>query len=403
MTVSATTMIAVARPSQPTSIGVAPSSYAAWTASLRAAIARASGGRAKTDAALDGAGDPDAAGGDEVGDGEVGRRVRRDGPRDRVLGGVLQGAREAEHLVPVDAFGGHVTDVTAHLAGGDGAGLVEHDRVDGPRGLEHLGPADHDAELGAATGPDEQGRRGREAEGTRARHDEYGDRGRERRRRSRSVAQPEAERGDGQHQHDRHEDPGDPVGQPLHRCLAALGVLDEPGQPRQLGVGTDARRPDDEPAAGVDAGPDDGVAETDLDRDGFAGEQARGRRRCCRSRRRRRWRCARRGGPRSCRPTDRDSIGIRDSDAVAEDGDVLGAEVQQAGQGSARRALGAVLEPAAGEQEGGDAGGGLEVDVARRRCCARWSARRGASSPARRRCRGRGRRPTSRRRPWCRR
>ena len=83
-----------------------------------------------------------------------------------------------------------------HLPRRHRAGLVEHDRVDAPRRLEHLGPLDQDAELCAATRADEQrGRRG-QPERARAGDDQHGDRGREReggarrRRPARSRASP---------------------------------------------------------------------------------------------------------------------------------------------------------------------------------------------------------------------
>ena len=55
----------------------------------------------------------------------------------------------------------------------------------------------------------------------------------------------------------------------------------------------------------------------------------------------------------------------RDADlgAVAEHGDVLGAELEQGPQGGAGPALGPGLEVAAGEDEHGDDGGDLEVDL----------------------------------------
>ena len=55
-----------------------------------------------------------------------------------------------------------------------------------------------------------------------------------------AAAEPEAERRDGQADHDRHEDAGDPVGEALHLGLAVLGVLDEARHLRELGVGADA-------------------------------------------------------------------------------------------------------------------------------------------------------------------
>ena len=74
---------------------------------------------------------------------------------------------------------------------------------------------------------------------------------------------------------DRYEHGRHPVGQPLHRGLAGLGLLDQPGQLGQLGVGADAGGPDDQSAAGVHGAADDRVARPDLDRDRLAGEHAR--------------------------------------------------------------------------------------------------------------------------------
>ena len=178
---------------------------------------------------------------------------------------------EAAYLVDGLAVGGHHV-VDGHLAGGHGAGLVEHDRVDPAGRLEHLGALDQDAELGAAPGADHQRRRRRQAQRARAGDDQHGDRGGERGRRAAAGAEPEAEGGDGEPDHDRHEDAGDPVGQALHLGLAVLGVLDEPGHLGELGVGADPGRAHDEPAAGVDGRADDRVAGADLDRHRLAGE-----------------------------------------------------------------------------------------------------------------------------------
>ncbi len=71
-----------------------------------------------------------------------------------VLGGVLDGAREPQHLRLSRCPLGGVHVVRGRAAGGDGAGLVEDDRVDAPpRGLEHFRSLDEDAELGAAPVP----------------------------------------------------------------------------------------------------------------------------------------------------------------------------------------------------------------------------------------------------------
>ena len=104
------------------------------------------------------------------------------------------------------------------------------------------------------------------------------------------------------------------------------------------------------------------------------------------------------GGRRSGRPTASCSIGMRVSVPSRQHRDLLGAELQEGAQGRAGLALGPRLEPAAGQDEGGHPGGGLEVDVGGAVAARRRSARTGGSCPASRPCRGRGRRATSRRR-----
>src|SRR5690606_14796672 len=104
---------------------------------------------------------------DEAGDASAGRvrerldsrqfahtfdRPLRDRLRDRVLGGVLDRAGEAEQVPRIRPGLGDDVD-EAHAAGRDGAGLVEEDRVDALGRLEDLGTLDEDAELRAAAGP----------------------------------------------------------------------------------------------------------------------------------------------------------------------------------------------------------------------------------------------------------
>ena len=231
-----------------------------------------------------------------------------------------------------------VTDVDqGHAAGGDRAGLVEHDGVDPAGGLEHLGALDEDAELGAPAGADQQGGRRGQAEGAGAGDDQHGHGGGERRGGAvgRGGGEPEAEGGDGQGDDDGDEDRRHPVGQALHRGLAGLGVGDQPGDLGQRGVGADPGGLDDEPAAGVDGGAGDGVARADLDRHGLAGEQ---------------------GGVDGRGAVDHDAVGgdllagaddeavadgeLVDGDAdlgaVAEHGDVLGPELEQGPRGRRR-------------------------------------------------------------------
>ena len=186
-----------------------------------------------------------------------------------MLGGVLERAGEPQRLVGV--VGDDVDE--AHAAGGHGAGLVEHDRVDAAGRLEDLRALDEQAELGAAAGADEQrGRRG-EPERARAGDDQHGDGGGERELGRLAGAEPEAERRDGEGDDDRDEDAGDAVGEPLDRRLAGLRVGDEPGDLGERGVAADLRRAHDQAAAGVDGRAGDLVAGLLLDRHGLAGEQ----------------------------------------------------------------------------------------------------------------------------------
>ena len=195
-----------------------------------------------------------------------------DGLGDRVFGGVLEGAGEAQHVVGVDAVDGDDVD-EGHAAGGDGAGLVEHDGVDPAGRFEDLGSLDEDAELRAAAGADEERGRCGQPEGAGAGDDQHGDAGGEGGGGRLAGAEPEPEGAERQADDDGDEHGRDLVGEALHGGLAVLGVGDEPGDLGQGGVGADAGGPHDEASAGVDGGAGDGVAGADLDGDRFAGEQ----------------------------------------------------------------------------------------------------------------------------------
>ena len=101
----------------------------------------------------------------------------------------------------------------------------------------------------------------------------------------------------------------------------------------------------------------------DLDRHGLAGQHRGVDGRGALDDRRRRWRSSRRGGRRSGRRRPARRPGCARSTPPRRTGDLLGAELQQRPQRGAGLALGAGLEVAAGEDERGDPGGGLEVDV----------------------------------------
>ena len=252
-----------------------------------------------------------------------------------------------------------------HAAGGDRAGLVEHDRVDPAGALEHLRALDEDAELRAPAGADQQRRRRGQAERARAGDDQHGDGGGERRRRHRPcrrARQPSV--ATAMTMHDRHEDGRDPVGQPLHRRLAGLGLL-RPGGPiwaSAVSAPTRVARTTSRPPALTVApttpspGPTSTGTLSPVSMRGVDG-------RACPRRPRRRWRSSRRAGRRTRSPTASWSIGTRRSAPSREHGHVLGAELEQGAQGGTGPALRPRLEVAAGEQEHGDRGSDLEVEL----------------------------------------
>ena len=262
LTVSATTNTAAAWPSQPAAMAVCPRASAAPAGGveLGGQVHRPVGQqrRAADDerVPVDDALDAEALAVGEALDRGQRRRARPARPW-RWPGAM--GCSEAFSSAPtsrsasaaVDAVGDGDLD-EGHLAGGDRAGLVEHDGVDRARGLQDLGALDEQPELGAAAGADHQRGRGGQSERARAGDDEHGDGGGERERGALAGAEPEAERGDGERDDDGHEDARDAVGEPLDRRLAGLGVLDQAGDLRERGVGADLGGADDEPAAGVD-------------------------------------------------------------------------------------------------------------------------------------------------------
>ena len=286
---------------------------------------------------------------------------------DRVLAALLDGGCCRE--------GGLLREPTPHLdaaqpqaSGRHRAGLVEHDRVDAAGVLQHLGPFDEGAQLCAAAGAHEQGRRGGETQRAGAGDDQHRDRHGERLRQVVPGGEPGDEGDQRDHEHRRHEHRGDPVGESLHLGLAGLGVLDESLDAGEHRLGAHPRGLDDESAVDVDRPTCDGVAWGDVDGCRLARHQA--------------------GVDRALTVTD-DTVaghlltGPHD-EAVADDevadgnaglagdsgrrvdpqhGDVLSAEVEQGTKGVLAGVLGPGLEEAAGEQKGRDDGGHLEVEV----------------------------------------
>ena len=182
---------------------------------------------------------------------EVSPRGLGDGAPDRMLARVLDGPGEAEGL------GRKTVLHEADAALGDGARLVEDDRRDLARPLQNLGAANEDAELGAAARSDHQRRRRGQPERARAGDDEHCDRRRERIRRVAGCEEPPGQRRDRDRHHDRDEDRGHAVREPLHGCFARLRLGDEARDLGEGRVGADPGRPDDEAPGNVDRRADD--------------------------------------------------------------------------------------------------------------------------------------------------
>ncbi len=158
---------------------------------------------------------------------------------------------EPEHVLARSAVQErHVLEL--HPAFGDGSRLVEDDRGDSARSLEHLGAADEDPELGAAAGSDHESGRRRKAERARARDDEDRHRSLERRSRTAAEEEPARERREREREDNRHEDRRHSVGEALDRRLARLGLRDQARDLRERGLVADPRRTHEEPSEGVD-------------------------------------------------------------------------------------------------------------------------------------------------------
>ncbi|MDF9817189.1 hypothetical protein M2266_006502 [Streptomyces sp. SPB162] len=176
-------------------------------------------------------------------------------------------------------------------------------------------------------------------------------------------SEPETECGQCQGDDYRYEDRGDLVGQALGSGLAVLGVFDQAGHPGQLGISANSGGSHHQASADVDRRPGDRVADRDFDRDGLTGQHALIHRRTALLHDPVR-------GDLLARPDDEDvadrQVGNRNPRlaTVAQDADILGSDLQQSPQRGARAAFGARLEKASGQDERGDTGGGLQVDIA---------------------------------------
>ncbi len=186
---------------------------------------------------------------------------------DRVFGLGLECCRVLEGLGGAeDAFHGHA-------ALGDGAGLVQHDRVNAAGGLKDFWALDEHAELCATARTDQQGGWRGQAQSARASDDEDRHGGREGGLSGVAPDHPRGEREDRDDDDHGYEYRGDAVGEALNGCLAGLCGGDEPANRGQRGVLAHAGRTDQEVSGGVDRGTGDVVSGADLDGDGLAGQE----------------------------------------------------------------------------------------------------------------------------------
>ena len=282
------------------------------------------------------------------------------------------------------------------MAGGDRAGLVEHDGVDLARRLQHLRALDQQAELSAAAGADQQRRRRRQAEGARAGDDQHGHGRGEGEGRCPRRPRPRSRRC-------RWRSGSRPARTPRRssRPAAAPGALPDWASVTRRPIWLSAvsaptlvartiRRP---PAlivapATSEPGPTSTGTLSPVSRELSIAEWPSSTTPSVATfspgRTTKRW------------PTARSSTAMRcSSPCSSRTLDFLGAQLEQRLQRGAGAALGAGLEVAAGEDERRDHGGDLQVDLVAPRRRARAAARTASSSRCGRRHPGTARRATT--------
>ncbi|CKT22428.1 Uncharacterised protein [Mycobacterium tuberculosis] len=190
---------------------------------------------------------------------------------DGVFGARFDRGGEPQHLIRLAPLAGnHIGH--PHPGAGEGAGLVEHHGVDLLRRFQHLASLDQDPQFGAPAGADHDGRGGSQAQRTRARDDQHRDRGGHTSHRVGGDQCPSRKGRDGNADDGRDKHRRNPVGQPLHRRLVALCLLDQSHNLRQRGVCPDGGGAHGQQPVEVDRCAGNAVTRRLLDRDGFAGE-----------------------------------------------------------------------------------------------------------------------------------
>ena len=214
---------------------------------------------------------------------DVGRRGEREPPRRRLFD---HRASERVRRVRLDRGGhrkkrrlveslGRMQRDDLRLAFGQGAGLVERDRADRAEILEVHAALDEHAMPRRLTDARKHRRRRRDRERTRRRADKHGHRAEERI----VPREPAGERRDEDHAADededeRHEDPGEALGQSLARGTLLLRLLDEADHAAHEGLGGELAHLDDEPPVAVHGAREDLAPPLLDDRPALAGDRA---------------------------------------------------------------------------------------------------------------------------------
>ena len=188
-----------------------------------------------------------------------------------MVGAILGRCGNAENFVGI-VSAERVHRFEDRVAGGEGAGFVEHNDVQVGEALEGFATLEEDAHLRAAA--DSHGKRGRnrESHGARAGNDQHGNRVGERELQRVACENPDNKCDGGEHEDYGDEDGAGAVGKPLHGRARALRLLHHAGDLRQhrrfaqrLGAAGDG-------AVVVERAGQDAPARTALERRGFAGE-----------------------------------------------------------------------------------------------------------------------------------
>ncbi len=154
----------------------------------------------------------------------------------------VDAGRQTKRLVRVEPVEGHER-FELGLAEGDGARLVEENRVRLAELLDRSGALDDDADASAAGEPGHQGDRGGEDQGARSGDDEDGERP--------NGVSGERPRDSGDDRGDGEEDRGVAIGDPHERRRLLLRRFDEAdeGRVRALGGGTECGHLEGDPRA----------------------------------------------------------------------------------------------------------------------------------------------------------